>query len=353
VRSGAALLINHHQVVTRLDAARVAKMAELIRARAAVAQWPVAWFEVQTTSPAPMCCSVSLMHGGRIGSGAGPRRRRNAGPRSNNRICAGVVGAGFATGLKWELSRKALGTEHVVVWQRRRRRARHFQRPGALDAPRRRRVRGHDDRGAGARRAPRLCLSARRVRYLLEPLLAVLQRRRAEQLLVPASWGRLVSISTIAIHVGAGAYVCGEESALIESLEGNAARRASARRSRPSTATWGIRPWSTTWKLFAPWRILRKHGGAAWAGIGTPKSTGTKIHSVSGDCERPGLYEYPLGTPVSRILADCGAHDTQAVQVGGPSGMCLAPDEFERRIAFEDVPTAGAFMVFDRLARHV
>ena len=90
------------------------------------------------------------------------------------------------------------------------------------------------------------------------------------------------------------------------------------------------------------------NGGVWWAGIGTPRSTGTKIHSVSGDCERPGIYEYPFGTSITRILEDCGARDTQAVQVGGPSGVCISAFEFGRRIAFEDVPTAGAFMVFDR-----
>jgi [NiFe] hydrogenase diaphorase moiety large subunit len=90
------------------------------------------------------------------------------------------------------------------------------------------------------------------------------------------------------------------------------------------------------------------HGGAWWAASARRKSTGTKIHSVSGDCERPGLYEYPFGTRIGRILEDCGARDTQAVQVGGPSGVCLSAFEFGRRIAFEDVPTAGAFMVFDR-----
>jgi len=90
------------------------------------------------------------------------------------------------------------------------------------------------------------------------------------------------------------------------------------------------------------------HGGAWWAAIGTLQSTGTKIHSVSGDCARPGIYEYPFGTRIGRILEDCGARDTQAVQVGGPSGVCLSASEFGRRIGFEDVPTAGAFMVFDR-----
>ena len=88
------------------------------------------------------------------------------------------------------------------------------------------------------------------------------------------------------------------------------------------------------------------HGGAAYAGQGTKQSTGTKILSVSGDCERPGLYEYSFGVRIAQVLEDCGARDAAAVQIGGASGNCLTPDEFGRRIAFEDVPTAGAFMVF-------
>ncbi|MBN4664009.1 SLBB domain-containing protein, partial [Escherichia coli] len=75
---------------------------------------------------------------------------------------------------------------------------------------------------------------------------------------------------------------------------------------------------------------IARRGGAWWAGIGTAQSTGTKIHSVSGDCARPGLYEYPLGTPIAQILDDCGARDVQAVQVGGPSGACVPASEFNR-----------------------
>ncbi|PIQ53976.1 MAG: hypothetical protein COW02_05585 [Comamonadaceae bacterium CG12_big_fil_rev_8_21_14_0_65_59_15] len=89
-------------------------------------------------------------------------------------------------------------------------------------------------------------------------------------------------------------------------------------------------------------------GAPWWSSIGTAQSTGTKIHSISGDCERPGIYEYPFGTRIGRILEDCGARNTQAVQVGGPSGVCLSASEFNRRVGFEDVPTAGAFMIFDR-----
>ncbi len=89
------------------------------------------------------------------------------------------------------------------------------------------------------------------------------------------------------------------------------------------------------------------HGGAAFAGRGTRASTGTKVLSVSGDCERPGIYEYPFGVRIARVLEDCGARDAAFVQVSGPSGICLTPDEFHRAIAFEDVATAGAFMIFD------
>jgi [NiFe] hydrogenase diaphorase moiety large subunit len=71
------------------------------------------------------------------------------------------------------------------------------------------------------------------------------------------------------------------------------------------------------------------------------------VLSVSGDVARPGIYEYPFGVTIRQVLNDAGAERTQAVQVGGPSGVLLAANEFGRRIAFEDVPSAGAFMVFD------
>jgi [NiFe] hydrogenase diaphorase moiety large subunit len=142
--------------------------------------------------------------------------------------------------------------------------------------------------------------------------------------------------------------VCGEESSLIESLEG---KRGTPRIRPPFPAEHGYLQQPTVVdnvETLCATTHVALQGGAWWAAIGTPKSTGTSLHSVSGDCERPGIYEYPLGTSVDRILEDCGARDTQAVQVGGPSGKCLSAIEFGHRIAFEDVPSAGAFMVFDR-----
>ncbi|MDA0236247.1 MAG: SLBB domain-containing protein, partial [Proteobacteria bacterium] len=94
--------------------------------------------------------------------------------------------------------------------------------------------------------------------------------------------------------------------------------------------------------------LIAVRGGDWFHAIGTPASTGTKLLSVSGDVERPGIYEFPFGVTVAEVLEAAGAHDTQAVTSAGAAGHCLAADEFGRRIAFEDVATGGSIMVFDR-----
>ena len=89
--------------------------------------------------------------------------------------------------------------------------------------------------------------------------------------------------------------------------------------------------------------------GADWYGsVGSNESTGTKLLSISGDCARPGIYEYPFGVSIEQILEDCGAHDTQAVQVAGAAGSTVPAQEFDRSIAFEDLSTGGSFMIFNQ-----
>jgi [NiFe] hydrogenase diaphorase moiety large subunit len=70
--------------------------------------------------------------------------------------------------------------------------------------------------------------------------------------------------------------------------------------------------------------------------------------SVSGDCARPGTYEVEFGLSVNKLLEIVGAEDTAAVQVGGPSGACVAPKDFGRKICYEDLSTGGSIMVFGR-----
>ena len=89
--------------------------------------------------------------------------------------------------------------------------------------------------------------------------------------------------------------------------------------------------------------------GADWfKAIGTRESAGTKALCISGDCETPGFYEIEYGMTINEMLEMVGATFVQAVQIAGPSGVCIAPDNFNRKISYEDLPTGGAMIVIGR-----
>jgi len=93
-------------------------------------------------------------------------------------------------------------------------------------------------------------------------------------------------------------------------------------------------------------RILDR--GAAWFfAMGEAGSHGTKLFSVSGDCDRPGVYELPYGVTVRDLLDLAGGQDAAAVLVGGPAGTMIARDTFHRHLTFDDLSTGGAVVVFD------
>ena len=182
--------------------------------------------------------------------------------------------------------------------------------------------------------------------YLLDKLEAVLEARRASNLLGCNILQHGVDFD-IEICLGAGAYICGEESALIESLEG----KAGIPRNRPPyPVTHGYLGKPTVVnnvETYLAAANIAVHGGAWFANKGTAKSKGTKILSISGDCKAPGIYEYAFGSTLKTILDDCGASEVLGVQVGGPSGEFISNDEFERKIAFEDLATGGSFIIFN------
>ena len=182
--------------------------------------------------------------------------------------------------------------------------------------------------------------------YMRPHLESVLARRRADGQLGADILGTAGFTFDIEIRMGAGAYVCGEETALIESLEGH---RGEPRNRPPFPVNTGFLGQPTVVNnvetLASVTAILAK--GAAWfRGIGTEKSAGFKLFSVSGDCSAPGVYEFPLGITVAELLEAVGGAGAKAVQIGGASGTCLPAAEFGRRIAFEDVATGGSIIVF-------
>ncbi len=182
--------------------------------------------------------------------------------------------------------------------------------------------------------------------YILPRLTAVLEQRRKNGLLGKNVCGSDGFDFEIFVRIGSGAYVCGEETALIESLEG---RRGEPRNRPPFPASAGFmgRPTvvNNVETLVMAARILAK--GSDWfKKRGTEKSTGTKLFSVSGDCSKPGVYELPLGITIVELLKIVDGGDAKAVQVGGASGYCAPRSEFSRKIAFEDIPTGGSIIVF-------
>lgn len=344
---GPAGLVNGH-VITNLSRERIDRLAALVEEETPLAEWPSEFFEVENhirradallgTGFPPGAALTAVLE---KGADAMLAEISASGLR-------GQGGAGFKTAVKWEKCREAQDPERVVVCNADEGEPGTFKDRVLLQSYAERVFEGMTLCARVIRARQGFLYLRGEYRYLQEPLEAILQRRRDAGLLGQAILGVEDFSFDIAIHLGAGAYICGEESALIESLEG---KRGVARVRPPFPVTHGYLNRPTVVnnvETFAAAAMIAVRGGDWFADIGTGESKGTKLISVSGDCERPGIYEYPFGVSIREILADCGAHDTQAVQVAGAAGHCIPEAEFDRRIAFEDVATGGSFMVFHR-----
>ena len=182
--------------------------------------------------------------------------------------------------------------------------------------------------------------------YLRRHLEAVIRRREEAGLLGEDILGAAGFTFRVGIRLGAGAYVCGEETALIESLEGH---RGEPRNRPPYPVNTGYLGHPTCVNnvetLVLAARVIAK-GAEAFRSVGTASGTGSKLFSVSGDCARPGVYELPLGLTIEELLRQVGGEAAKAVQVGGASGVCVPRQDFTRRLAFDDASTGGSIIVF-------
>jgi NADH-quinone oxidoreductase subunit F len=154
---------------------------------------------------------------------------------------------------------------------------------------------------------------------------------------------------TIRISRGAGAFVCGESTALMASIEG---RRGMPRIRPPFPANsglWGKPTNINNVETFAnvPWIV--NHGGAAFAAYGTADSKGTKVFAMAGKVKRTGLVEVPMGISIKSLIFDvCGGivndKEFKAVQMGGPSGGCIPASMSDTAIDYQQIPKTGAIM---------
>ena len=258
----------------------------------------------------------------------------------------GRGGAGFPTGMKWEYARAAPGERKYVVCNADEGEPGTFKDRVLLTELPDRVFAGMTIAGyaIGARQG--ILYLRGEYAYLLPFLENVLARRRADGLLGRNISGKHAFEFDIRIQLGAGAYVCGEETALLSSCEGG---RGDPRNRPPFPAQHGYLGCPTVVNnvetLACVTRILEA-GPASFCEYGSDQSSGTKLLSLSGDCGRPGVYEVPFGISLREVLALANARDTAAVQVGGPSGQMVGPAEFDRKLGFEDLATGGALVVF-------
>jgi NADH-quinone oxidoreductase subunit F len=153
----------------------------------------------------------------------------------------------------------------------------------------------------------------------------------------------------ITVHHGAGAYICGEESALLESLEG---KRGYPRLKPPFPAVVGLYGGPTVInnvETLATLPAIARHGAEVYAAYGTEKSKGTRVYCLSGHVNRPGNYEAPLGVPLRTLIEDLGGgmrdgRTVKAIIPGGSSAPILGGDKLDLPLDYEAVAAAGSML---------
>lgn len=151
----------------------------------------------------------------------------------------------------------------------------------------------------------------------------------------------------IRIQIGAGAYVCGEETALINSLEGKRGEPRAKMYFPTEVGFLGKPTIVNNVETFCTAARIIELGTDYYLNTGTPDSPGTKLLSISGDCHKPGIYEIEWGMTIAEILDLCEADDPHFIQVSGPSGESLSLDGINRKLSLDDLRCGGAFMVFN------
>ena len=258
----------------------------------------------------------------------------------------GRGGAGFPTGMKWDFTRQAAGDKRYVICNADEGEPGTFKDRVILTECFDLMFEGMTIAGYAIGASAGILYLRGEYAYLRAFLEQKLHERRERGLLGKTVAGRDDFSFDIRIQMGAGAYICGEETALISSCEG---LRGDPRNRPPFPAQKGYKASPTTVNNVETFccvaRILDK--GPGWfAQLGSKGSTGTKLLSISGDCNSPGVYEVPFGISVREMLKMAGASNAAAVQIGGPSGQMIGPQRYDRTICYDDLATGGSVMVF-------
>jgi [NiFe] hydrogenase diaphorase moiety large subunit len=257
----------------------------------------------------------------------------------------GRGGAGFPTGLKWQFCRNSSGDRKYIFCNADEGEPGTFKDRVILTELPMLLLEGMVIAGYAVGATEGIIYVRYEYKYLQKYLEDILQKFMKDNYIGKDICGKKGFNFNIRIQYGAGAYICGQESALLESAEG---KRGEPRDAPPFPVENGYQNMPTVVNnvetLCAVVRIII-NGSEWYRELGTHESTGTKIISISGDCRFPGVYEVEWGITLNDILDMAGATDIQAVHVGGPSGALIAQNEFNRKLGYEDLATGGAIII--------
>ena len=260
----------------------------------------------------------------------------------------GRGGGGYPTGLKWITVSKAISDQKYVICNADEGDPGAFMDRSVLESDPHRVIEGMAI-GAYAVGADKGYIYIRAEYPLaIERLKLAIRQARRKNVLGNDIFGTTFSFH-IELRLGAGAFVCGEETALIASIEG---KRGSPRPRPPYPADhglWGEPTLINNVETFANISPIINKGGQWYAGFGTEKSKGTKVFALAGQIENAGLIEVPMGISLQEIIYEIGGgmpegRTFKAVQTGGPSGGCIPADHLDTPVDYDSLRELGSIM---------
>jgi len=260
----------------------------------------------------------------------------------------GRGGAGFPTGLKWELCRKAKDTPKYVLCNGDEGDPGAFMDRGILEGDPHAVLEGMIIAGYAIGASEGYAYIRAEYPLAVERFNLAIRQAREYGFIGKNILGTKFGFD-VEVREGSGAFVCGEETALMRSVEG---KRGEPRPRPPFPANKGL--WDkpsilNNVETFANVPIILQKGADWYATIGTPKSKGTKVFAVAGNVNNTGLVEIPIGTPLGEIIYDIaggikGGKKFKAAQIGGPSGGCIPKEHLNVPVDYESLQELGAIM---------
>jgi bidirectional [NiFe] hydrogenase diaphorase subunit len=260
----------------------------------------------------------------------------------------GRGGAGYPTGLKWVTVSKAISETKYVICNADEGDPGAFMDRSVLESDPHRIIEGMAIAGYAVGASHGFIYVRAEYPLAIDRLKKAIKQATRRNLLGNDIFGTPFNFR-IEIRLGAGAFVCGEETALIASIEG---KRGQPRPRPPYPADYGLWGFPTlinNVETFANVVPIINKGGEWYAGYGTEQSKGTKVFALAGQIENTGLIEVPMGIPLREIIFDIGGGMTsnrnfKAVQTGGPSGGCIPADYLDTPVDYESLLKLGSIM---------